>query len=138
MLKDLLYAIKGFRYQITVKVLLNKHKENGDIEFAPVYFHSTTKTLNNSEYMPDKYFQEVVYITNNWINEWSDLMIESIETEYGNISIFGPLLGSSYIEVPHKLKNAMKGLINVKDKDNKYILWCHIRYLNPFKRPPEE
>ena len=138
MLKDLLYAIKGFRYQITVKVLLNKHKENGDIEFAPVYFNSTTKTLNNSEYMLDKYFQEVVYRTNNWINEWSDLMIESIETEYVNISIFGPLLGSSYIEVPHKLKSAMKGLINVKDKDNKYILWCHIRHLNPFKRHPEE
>ena len=47
MLKDLLDEIKGFKYQITVKVLLSKHKENGGIEFAPVYFNSTTKTVIN-------------------------------------------------------------------------------------------
>ena len=28
--KDLLNEIKVFKYQITVKVLLSKHKENGD------------------------------------------------------------------------------------------------------------
>ena len=37
--------MKSAKYQITVKVLLRKHKENGDIEFAPVYFNSTTKTV---------------------------------------------------------------------------------------------
>ena len=58
MLKDLLDEIKGFKYQITVKVLLRKYKENGDIEFAPVYFNSTTKTVINSEYDLDKYLQE--------------------------------------------------------------------------------
>ena len=41
--QDLLIKIKGFKYQITVKGLL--HKENGDIEFAPVYFNSATKTV---------------------------------------------------------------------------------------------
>ena len=43
--KDLLNEIKDFKYQITVKVILRKHKENGDIEFAPAYFNSTTKTV---------------------------------------------------------------------------------------------
>ena len=32
--KDLLDEMKGFKYQITVKVLFNKHKGNGDIEFV--------------------------------------------------------------------------------------------------------
>ena len=41
--------MKGFKYQISVTVLLCKHKENGDIEFAPVYFNSATKTVNNSD-----------------------------------------------------------------------------------------
>ena len=48
--------IKGFKYQITVKVLLRKNKENGDIEFAPVYFNSTTKTVINFKYDLEKYF----------------------------------------------------------------------------------
>ena len=40
---DFLNEEKGFKYQITVKVLLKKYKVNGEIEFAPVYFNSETK-----------------------------------------------------------------------------------------------
>ena len=36
---------KGFKYQITVKVLLKKYKLNGEIKFGPVYFNSVTKTV---------------------------------------------------------------------------------------------
>ena len=35
---DLLNKTKGFKYQITVKVLLKKYKPNEEIEFTPVYF----------------------------------------------------------------------------------------------------
>ena len=41
--------MKGFKYQITVTVLLSKHKINGDIEYAPVYFNSATKTVISSD-----------------------------------------------------------------------------------------
>ena len=40
---DLLNETKGFKYQITVKVLLKNYKLNGEIETAPVYFNSVTK-----------------------------------------------------------------------------------------------
>ena len=40
--------MKGFKYQISVKVLLSKYKENGHKDFAPVYFNSATKTVTNS------------------------------------------------------------------------------------------
>ena len=39
---DLLNETKGFQYQITAKVLLKKHKSNGETEFALVYFNSVT------------------------------------------------------------------------------------------------
>ena len=41
--RDLLNETKGFKYQVTVKVLLKKYKHDGEIEFAPVYFNSLTK-----------------------------------------------------------------------------------------------
>ena len=50
-----------FRYQITVKVLLKKYKPNGEIEFTPVYFNSSTKTVINRRYKLDKSFQETFY-----------------------------------------------------------------------------
>ena len=69
MFEDLLDDIKGFKYQITVKVLLKKKHKNRDIGFAPVYFISTTKTVINSEYGLDKSFQETLYRIDNWINK---------------------------------------------------------------------
>ena len=32
---------------------------------------------------------------------------------------------------------SMKGLINIKNNDNKCFLWCHIRQLNSIKIHPE-
>ena len=45
LLNDVLNETKGFKYQITVKVLLKKYKPDREIEFRPVYFNSTTKTV---------------------------------------------------------------------------------------------
>ena len=44
---NLLNETEGCKYQITVKVLLKKYELKGEIEFAPVYFNSTTKTVNH-------------------------------------------------------------------------------------------
>ena len=63
--------MKGFKYQITVKVLLRKYRRNGDREFSPLYFNSTTTTVIDSEYNLDKLFQEILYRIDNWINDGS-------------------------------------------------------------------
>ena len=58
---DLLNETKGFKYQITVKVLFKKYRPNGEIEFAPVYFNSSTKTVINRKYKLDQSFPEILY-----------------------------------------------------------------------------
>ena len=100
---------------------------------APVFFNSTSKTVINSKYMLDKFFQEILYRIGNWIPERSGWVIESIDLEYVNISAFSPLSGSTYIELPRRLRNSVKGRLNIKNNDNKCFLWCHIRHLNPLK-----
>ena len=103
---DLLNETKGFKYQITVKVLLKKYKLNGEIEFAPVYFNSVTKT-------------DILYMIDVWINNGSGWNVESIESQYINISTYRPLSGSSYIKLPAELRSPKKGLINIKNNDQK-------------------
>ena len=39
--------------------------------------------------------------------------------------------------MPNKLRNSMKGLINIKNSDNKCSLWCYIKHLNPLKIHPK-
>ena len=120
--RDLLIQMKGFKYKITVTVLLSKRKINGSIEYSPVYFNSTTRAVIKSEFSLDKSFQEILYRIDNWINEGSGWIVESIDGEYVNISAYSPVVGSTCIELPDELRNPMKCLINIKNNDNKYFL----------------
>ena len=56
----------------------------------------------------DKSFQEILYRTDNWINESSGWIIESIVSHYINISTYKPLIGSSYINLPSELRSPKK------------------------------
>ena len=56
---------KGFKYQITLAVLLSKLKTDGSIKYSPVYFNSTTKTVINSKFSLDQSFQEILYRIDN-------------------------------------------------------------------------
>ena len=96
MFNDLLNETKGFKYQVTLKVSLKKYKPNGEIEFTPVYFDSS-KTVINHKFSVENAFQEILYRINNWINEGSGWIVESIKSEYINISTYRPLSGSSYV-----------------------------------------
>ena len=78
-----------------------------------------------------------MYIIDAWINRRSGWIIESIESQYINISTHRPLVGSSYIDLPIELKHPKKGLINIKNNDQKCFSWCHVRNINPLKEHPE-
>ena len=72
-----------------------------------------------------------------WINEGPGWIIELIESQCINISTYRPLSGSCYMNLPVELKSPKKGLINIKNKDQKPFLWCHVRHINPSKEHPE-
>ena len=137
MLSNLWNETKGFKYQITVNVLFKKYKLNGETEFAPVYFNSFTKTVINHRFRLENYFQEILYMTDVQISNGSSWNVESIEPQYINISTYRPLSRSSYMDLPVELKSPRKGLINIKNKDQKCFLWCHVRHINPSKEHPE-
>ena len=91
--------------------MLKKYKPNEIIEFRPVYFNSTTKTVINYKFSLDIAFQEILYRIDNWINGRSGWIVELIESQYIKISTYKPLSGSSYVKLPVKLKSPPKGLI---------------------------
>ena len=117
--------------------MLSKIKTDGSIEYSSVYFNSTTKTVINSEFNLNKSFQEILHRIDNWINEGSGGIVESIDGEYVNISAYSPLVGSTYIELPDELKNSINGLINIKNSNNKCFLWCHARHLSLIDKNPK-
>ena len=91
----------------------------------------------NHRFKLEKSFQEILYMIDSWINNGSGWIIESIESQYINISTYTPLAGSSYIGMPVELRSPRKGLIDIKSKDQKCLLWCHVRHINPSKKHPQ-
>ena len=71
---------------------------------------------------------------NVWINKGSYWSVELIKSQYFNISTYKTLSGSSDMDLPVDLRSPRKGLINIKNKDQKR---CHVRHVNPSKEHPE-
>ena len=93
----LLNETKGFKYRITLKVSLQRYK-NIEIEFAPIYFNSTTKIVINHKFSLENTFREIftgVISYQDWNNEGSDWIVELIKSQHINISTYRPLSGSS-------------------------------------------
>ena len=53
----------------------------------------------------DKSFQDILKRIDNGINEGSGWFVESIASQYINISSYRPLSGGSYIKLPVELKS---------------------------------
>ena len=50
---------------------------------------------------------------------------------------YNPTKGSSYIDLPGRIKNK-KAIVNIKNKDDKCFLWCILRYLHPKEKYEEK
>ena len=68
--KDIVVELKGFKYQITLCILLAKVKNEKKTEYRPVYFNSITKTVIGDNYKLDKCFNEIEKLDFTWI--WLD------------------------------------------------------------------
>ena len=134
--RGLLVEMKCLKYQITLSVLLRKVKSRGNAlhsdltEYSTVYLNSLTKTVIGNKYFLVQSFNEIIFRLENWISHGSGWNVDNILSQYLHISSYKPLSGSTYVKLPKELQHPMKGLINIKDDDNKCFLWCHVRHLN--------
>ena len=118
---------------------LRKEREDGTIYKEP-YFSISTMTVTNKDEILEKIElaeEEILKRIAVWISEGSGWVIEEILNQYINVVSYIPLRGNSYILLPKESSNSKKGLINLKNEDNKCFLWCHIRHLNPAKKDPQ-
>ena len=144
-LEDLLKDMKGFKLIETLEVTFEK--DNIDSKtgkrvsiYKTAFFNGKAKTItkpNDIEPELSMSRQEILNVIDKWVSEGSGWVIDQIDSHYINATLYKPLNGSSYIELPTELRNPKKGSINIKNKDDKCFRWCHIRHLNPQTEHPE-
>ena len=147
-LQDILNRDGGMKAQVTLHVIFKKKKieyrDDGQaeevFEYKDAYFNSTAFTILN-EYQIIEALDKAAEEINNkiafWLSEGSGWTLVEIRSHYVNIVKYLPLRGNSYIPLPKELRNSMTGLINLKNIDNKCLLWSLVRHLNPRKVHPE-
>ena len=144
-LEDLLKTMKGFKFIETLEVTFEKDTIDSKTGkrvsiYKTAFFNGKAKTITKvDDIEPELNMsrQEILNVIDKWVSEGSRWVIDRIDSHYLNVTLYKPLNGSSYIELPTELRNPKKGLINIKNKDNECFRWCHIRHLNPQTEHPE-
>ena len=144
-LESLLKDKKGFKFIETLEVTFEKDSIDSKTGkrvsiYKTAFFNGKAKTItktNNIEHELSMSRQEILNLIDKWVSEGSGWVIDRIDSHYINVTTYTPLHGSNYIELPTELKNPKKGLINIKNKDDECLRWCHIRHLNPQKKDPQ-
>ena len=147
-LEDILNRDGGMKVQVTLHVTFKKKKieyrDDGQaeevFEYKDAYFNSTAFTILNKYQIIDALDKAAEEINNKiaeWLSEGSGWIIVEIRSHFVNIVKYLPLRGNSYIPTPEELRNSMFGLINLKNIDNKCLMWSLVRHLNPRKVHPE-
>ena len=144
-LGGLLKDMKGFKFIETLKVTFEQETIDSKTGkrvsiYKTAFFNGKAKTItkaNDIEHELSMSRQEILNVIDKWVSEGSGWVIDRIDSHYINVTTYQPLHGSRYLELPAKLSNSKKGLINIKNKDNECFRWCHIRHLNPLKQDPQ-
>ena len=120
---------------------MKKKKINEDGEeyfiYKEPYFSCKAFTIMNTDEIIDALDRAAEEINNKiatWLSEGSGWTIEEILQHYVNIVKYAPLRGNSYLPLPEELRHHNKGLINLKNEDDKCATWCLVRHLNPQKK----
>ena len=144
-LEVLLKTMKGFKFIETLEVAFEKYtidsKTGKHVSiYKTAFFNGKAKTITKVDHIePELHMsrQEILNAINKWVSEGSGWVIDQIDSHYINVTLYKPLNGSSYTELPTELRNSKKGLINMKNEDEECFRWCHIRHLNPQIKYPE-
>ena len=126
-LENLLKDMKGFKFIETLEVTFEKDtidsKTGKHVSiYKMAFFNGKAKTItkvNDIEHELSMSRQEILSVIDKWVSEGSGWVINSIDNHYINVTTYKPLRGSSYTELPTELRNSKKGLINIKNKDDK-------------------
>ena len=144
-LEDLLKTLKGFKFIEMLEITFEKDTIDSKTGkrvsiYKTAFFNGKAKIVTKvDDIEPELNMsrQEVLNMIDKWVSEGSGWVIDRTDGHYINVTLYKPLNGSSYIELPMELRKPKKGLINIKNKDDECFRWCHIRHLNPQIEHPE-
>ena len=115
-LEDLLKTMKGFKFIETLEVTSEKDTIDSKIGkrisiYKTAFLNGKAKTITKvDDIEPELNMsrQEILNVIDKWVSEGSGWVIDRIDSHYLNVTLYKPLNGSSYTELPTELTNSKK------------------------------
>ena len=121
------------KVKLILKCYMEKTDTDGEIIIQPFAFHSNIRinlegTDEDNLYvtMTERILENIATLLAT-TSEWR--LHSIIKLELHTVS-YNPLRGETWIELPKELANK-KAIISMENEDNKCLLWCVLRALNP-------
>ena len=121
------------QYKVSLVMKVEMTKGDGKTKVQTPYFASKPYTILSQHDIENAIAKSHTAIETNidkWTCQGSGWVVTRVLCLYVNIAKYAPLKGSSYIELPKYLKNK-KALINVKNEDQKCLMWALLSALHP-------
>ena len=136
-LRERFDQLGSINFREILMIRYKKPLEDGVFQESPVSVKNRHLIrLEELEELLDEVMEEVNGKLSKYDVNGSGWVFDTILSHDLHVSKYDPLVGSSYLELPKTLRNSMKGLVNVKNNDDRCFLWCHVRHLRPQERDP--
>ena len=111
-LENLLKDMKGFKFIEMLEVTFEKDtidsKTGKHVSiYKTAFFNGKAKTITKvDDIEPELNMsrKEILNVIDKWVSEGSGWVIDQIDSHYINVTLYKPLNGSSYIELPTELR----------------------------------
>lgn len=124
---------RNIKWYVNARVEMVRDIDDGQQEKAHPHFRSKSYiSLQNdsNDHNLNEAFQSVNNAMEEFINKGSNWILNKIICLEVHTLPYSPISGSSYIELPHKIKSS-EGVVNIRNNDNKCFLWSVLAALHP-------
>ena len=121
--------------KFVVSTFVNFHQaSDGEITDPPAVFRSEPVTLYSLteevdlDYQLTTIYNNILLKMNTFTRNGSGWILNRILAIDLSITVYDPLRAGSYLELPPSKRNSRSGYLNIKNADQKCLLWCLIAH----------
>jgi hypothetical protein len=131
--------VRDLKWYLNARAEMVRNIDNGQQEKTTAHFRSKTYvSLENddNDHNLNEAYQKMNASLEEFIHKGSNWVLNKIINMEINTVKYSPVAGSSYMDLPPKLRFS-RGLLNIQNEDNECFLWSILAALHPVQMHPE-
>lgn len=125
--------VRNLKWYLNARIEMVRNIDDGTKEKTVAHFRSKTNIAlknDDNDHNINEAFQKINASLEEYIHKGSNWVVDKIHGLEVHTVKYSPISASSYMELPPKLRFS-RGVINIKNEDQKCFLWSILAALHP-------